>query len=97
MFVVVLAALLTAKPANFRGRPANLGREVRAARHEFRRHCADEPAVTIQFNAAGHHFHIVLAQALAGAMFTFRGAFLAGFDAAFVFFVGHKSSFPFVC
>jgi hypothetical protein len=92
MLVVMLAALFTAGPANLGARSAEVGGELGTARHELRGHGANQRAVSIEFDAACHHLHIVLAQAFTGAVFTFGGAFLAGFNTAFVFLVWHKQT-----
>lgn len=100
MFNVVLAAFFAADMAGFGAKPANLRRELRVGAHEQGRRAAKCGAITVQFDTARHHFHVVFAQAGTGAMRAFVGAVVTGFDAFNIFFVWHtflpfQVEFPF--
>jgi hypothetical protein len=92
VFDLMLPAFLFAFAANVGTNAADIFRELRAGGHHCGRGEADLRAITIQGDAARHHFDIVLLQAGAGAVFAFARAVIAGFDAALKLFV-HKIPF----
>lgn len=87
MIGLMFAAFFGTGPAQLGAVFADVCSLVRASGHQCRREAAEIGAITIQRDAARHHFYIVLLQTGAGAVFTLRGAFIAGFNTAFVFFM----------
>jgi len=89
VFQIVLAAFLSTGMTRFSAEAGNLGRELRACAHEERRGPAKHRTISIQFNAARHHLHVVLVQAGARAMRALIGAMVTRFNAINVLFVWH--------
>jgi hypothetical protein len=89
MIVLVLAAFLTARVADFRAEFTDLLSELRATRHLSHGKGTYVGAAAVQLNAAGHHLDILLLQTRRRAVFTGLHALVAGFNAFFVFFVRH--------
>ena len=86
---LVLRAFVAARLADLCADAANTFREVRAACHQARGRGADGGAGAIQLDAARHHLHILLAQALRRAMLAGGRAFVAGVDTALIRFEWH--------
>src|SRR5439155_4505769 len=63
--------------------------------HEQGGRPAQDRAIPVEFDAAGHHFYVLFAQARARAVSTFIRAMVAGFNAVDVFFLWHNDSFSF--
>ncbi len=95
MLRLMLPALAPAGIADFCAKGADSRREFTPARHESCRERANVRAIAIELDAAGHHFDVLLVQALGRAMFARRRAGVAGVDtlwyfscAMFFFFLG---------
>ena len=93
VFQIVLAAFLSTGMTRFSAEAANLGRELRAGAHEERRGPAKHRTISVQFNAARHHLHVVLVQAGARAIRALIGAMVTRFNAINIFFVCHINPF----
>jgi hypothetical protein len=87
LHVIVFRAFFSARGANLRAELADALREFRAARHLVGRERAHVGTAPIKLDAAGEHFHIVLLQACARAVFTLGDALLTRINAVLVFFV----------
>jgi hypothetical protein len=92
VFNVVLPAFFAADATRFRAKAASLTRELRVGAHEQGSGAAQRGAIAIQFDATGHHFNVVFAQAFTRAVGAFVGAMVTSFNAFKVFFVWHKFS-----
>jgi hypothetical protein len=89
MLDLVLAALGTARLADFRADSADFLHEPRSTAHISRGRPANFGTILIQPNALGHLLDILFAQASIGAMLAFLGTADAGFDAGLMFLVAH--------
>jgi len=74
LHMAVLGALIATGFADFGALLQQVRGVLGATGHEAGREGADVGAVAVELNAAGHHFHVLLAEASGGAM-------LAGGDA----------------
>ena len=57
---------------------------LRAPSHKAGRDGADVRTITVELNTAGHHFHVLLAEAGGGAMFARGDAGVEGFEQALI-------------
>ena len=57
---------------------------LRTPGHKAGRNGADVRAVAVELNTAGHHFHVLLAEAGGSAMFARGDASVEGFEEALV-------------
>jgi hypothetical protein len=87
MFVVVLAAFLTAGIAYVSTQLANPLGKLRSTGHFAHGEGANVGTAAVEFDAAGHHLHVVLLQAGSCAVFTGFHALVTSLDTFFVFFV----------
>src|SRR5437879_5383806 len=94
MLDVVRAAFRSTGATGLCAETANCRRKLRIGAHQQRCCAAKHGAISVQLNAAGHHFHVVFSQTSAGAISAFVRAVIAGFDAINVSLVWHI--FPFV-
>lgn len=89
MIHLVLRAFGTACVAHFSTKLADSFCELRAACHFAFAERTQVRATAIQFDAASHHFDVVLVQARRCTMFARDEALVAGFNAILIFFVRH--------
>ena len=87
MIHFVLRAFFAAGVADFGAKLAGAFDEVGTARHLPHAVPAHICATAIQFDAARHHFDVILVQAGRRAMFASDEAFVAGFNTVIIFFV----------
>jgi hypothetical protein len=90
----VLATFLAASLTDIGTDFTDFVHEPRAAAHERGGRPANLGAVLVEPNALGHLFHVPLAEARVGTVFTFLGTAYAGFDTRLVFLVSHHRTPP---
>jgi hypothetical protein len=85
MLVFVFRAFLRARITDIRADSADPSRKLTAARHQPYGESADIRAIAVQFDAAGHHLHVLLVQAFGCAVLASDRAGDARMDATLVF------------
>jgi hypothetical protein len=93
MLHLVARAFVCARVADVSADLAYEGGELAAARHVRRREPAELSAIDIKRDAARHFLHVLLLQALGGAVAASFRAVVAGLNAGLELFVGHGNSF----
>jgi hypothetical protein len=92
MLHVMFATFLGATTANFRAMLADMHCFLGIARHQLGGHRANQRAIQVEFDTACEFLDHVLVQTGAGAVFTLRGAVVAGVNTALILFVWHNFS-----